>query len=42
MNGIGIDVSFSQPSGILTAYFIELVDNIVLKDHLYKRTLILA
>ena len=39
--GVGFDISFSQPSGVLTAYFLEVVDAYIGKDHLLKRSLIL-
>lgn len=39
---IGVDVSFTQPSGILTAYFWELCDEFIGKNHLLKRSLILT
>ncbi|CAL6083155.1 NT_PAP_TUTase_domain-containing protein [Hexamita inflata] len=39
--GIGCDISFSQPAGILTAYMLELLDQTIQKNHLYKRSLVL-
>lgn len=40
--GIGFDISFSQPGGLVTALFIECLDRAVGKDHLLKKSLILA
>ncbi|KAH0573188.1 NT_PAP_TUTase domain-containing protein [Spironucleus salmonicida] len=37
---VGFDISFTQPAGVLTAYFLELIDNYIGKNHLLKRSLV--
>jgi len=40
--GIGFDISFSQPGGLVTALFIECLDRAVGRGHLLKKSLILT
>lgn len=39
--GIGIDISFSQPNGIITTYMLEVFDGYIGRNHLLKRSFVL-
>lgn len=39
---MGVDISFALNPGVLNAYLLELIDNLIGRSHLFKRSLILC